>query len=157
MKKYFTCLIIILLPLSGFSQSKMKEFGIKFSGYVKNDIIYDSRQTIAPREGHFMLYPAAPDLDRFGKDANASPNFNMLAIQTRLHGDITGPDAFGAKTSGVIEGDFFAQANDNINLFRLRHAFVKLDWTHLEVIGGQTWNPLFVTSCFPGTVSRNRG
>ena len=70
---------------------------------------------------------------------------------------IKGPDAFGAKTSGVIEGDFFAQGNININLFRLRHAFIKLNWTNLEVLAGQYWNPLFVTDCFPGTVSFNTG
>lgn len=81
----------------------------------------------------------------------------MLSIQSRLSGKITGPDAFGAKTSGLIEGDFFAQANDNINLFRMRHAFVKLNWTHFEVLTGYTWNPLFVTDCFPGTVSFNTG
>ncbi len=56
---------------------------------------------------------------------------------------ITGPDAFGAKTSGVIEADFFAQLNPNINLLRLRHAYVKFNWEHLEFLAGQTWNPLF--------------
>jgi len=40
---------------------------------------------------------------------------------------------------------------------RLRHAYVKLNWEHLEVLAGQTWNPLFVTVCFPGTVSFNTG
>jgi hypothetical protein len=39
----------------------------------------------------------------------------------------------------------------------LRHAFVKLNWTNLEVLAGQYWNPLFVTDCFPGTVSFNTG
>jgi hypothetical protein len=31
---------------------------IKISGYVKNDFYYDTRQTIAAREGLFLLYPA---------------------------------------------------------------------------------------------------
>lgn len=132
-------------------------FGIKFSGFVKNDFFVDSRQTVAARNGHFLLWPAAEKLDATGADINAQPTFNILAIQSRLKGTITGPDALGAKTSGVIEGDFFAQANDNINLFRLRHAFVKLNWTSIELLAGQTWNPMFVTECFPGTVSFNTG
>ena len=133
------------------------KFGIKFSGFIKNDMAYDSRQTVSAREGHFLLWPSPEDPDPDGNDANAKSNFNMLAIQSRLSGKITGPDAFGAKTSGVLEGDFFGQADDNIDLFRLRHAFVKLTWTNTELLAGQTWNPLFVTGCFPGTVSFNTG
>jgi hypothetical protein len=90
-------------------------------------------------------------------DVNARPNFNFLAVQSRLTLSISGPDAFGAKTSGIIEGDFFAQADANINLFRLRHALVKLNWENTELLTGQFWNPLFVTGCFPGTVSFNTG
>jgi hypothetical protein len=97
------------------------------------------------------------NLDENGEDIFKQASFNFLAIQSRLSAKLTGPDALGAKTSGLIEGDFFAQANANINLFRLRHAFVKLNWKHTEVMAGQYWNPLFVTSCFPGTVSFNTG
>ncbi|MEZ5000091.1 MAG: hypothetical protein R2744_07845 [Bacteroidales bacterium] len=132
-------------------------FGITWSGYVKTDIFYDSRQTVTAREGHFLLWPAAESLDENGLDINSRGGFNILSIQSRIKGAISGPDAFGAKTSGVIEADFFAQANDNINLLRLRLAYVTLNWTNLEVMAGQYWNPFFVTDCFPGTVSFNTG
>lgn len=81
----------------------------------------------------------------------------MLAIQTRLRVNITGPDVLGAKTSGMVEGAFFAMSNATINSFRLRHAFVKLNWTNTELLFGQTWHPMFITGCFPGTVSFNTG
>jgi hypothetical protein len=152
-------IIFVVCVLPGLRLAAQEEpgFGIKFSGFVKNDFFIDSRQTVTARNGHFLLWPAPLVPDPAGADINAQPTFNILAIQSRLTGTITGPDAFGAKTSGVLEGDFFAQANDNINLFRLRHAYARLRWTHIEVLGGQTWNPLFVTSCFPGTVSFNTG
>ena len=154
--------LIFILSIFIFNVARSQEgdenkFGIKFSGFIKNDMAYDSRQTVSAREGHFLLWPSPEDLDPDGNDANAKSNFNMLAIQSRLSGKITGPNAFGAKTSGVLEGDFFGQADNNIDLFRLRHAFVKLTWTNTELLAGQTWNPLFVTGCFPGTVSFNTG
>lgn len=138
-------------------EEKEKKFGITFNGYVKNDFILDSRQVVSAREGHFLLYPAneLPDLD--GKDINARANFNYLAIQTRLTGKITGPDAFGAKTSGLIEGAFFGNISPNINSFRLRHAFIKLNWPTTEVLLGQFWHLMFNTACYPGTVSFNTG
>jgi hypothetical protein len=138
-------------------EKKESSFGVKLSGFVKNDFFWDSRQTVAAREGHFLLWPAPVSPDENGKDINKKANFNFLAVQSRFTAKISGPDALGAKTSGLIEGDFFAQANANINLLRLRHAFVKLNWEHTELMAGQFWNPLFVTSCFPGTVSFNTG
>ena len=158
MKRY---LIIFLTLLStGILTAQEKDesrFGIKLSGFVKNDFFWDTRQTVAAREGHFLLWPSPVELDNNGNDLNGKSSFNFLAIQSRLSIGISGPDAFGAKTSGLIEGDFFAQANDNVNLIRLRHAIVKLNWEHLEIMAGQYWNPLFVTGCFPGTVSFNTG
>lgn len=156
MKRFFSLLLFICSFLIVKAQDESK-IGIKFSGFVKSDFFFDSRQTIAAREGHFLLWPSPEYLDENGDDINAKSNFNFLAIQSRLKVAISGPDAFGAKTSGVIEGDFFAQGNLNINLLRLRHAFVKLNWTNIEVLAGQYWNPLFVTDCYPGTVSFNTG
>ncbi|MCD4696911.1 MAG: hypothetical protein K8S16_11805, partial [Bacteroidales bacterium] len=155
MKKILIILTAIL-PFLGNAQDD-KKFGIKFSGFVKSDIFYDSRQTVDIREGHFLLYPKNEYLDENGKDINAVSKFNILAIQTRLKGVITGPDAFGAKTSGLIEGAFFGNIGTDINGFRLRHAFVKLSWEKTELLVGQFWHPMFVTSCFPGTVSFNTG
>lgn len=134
-----------------------KKFGIHFTGFVKTDIYYDSRQSVSIRDGHFLLYPQNELLDPNGDDINAKDVFNIISIQTRLRGNITGPDAFGAKTSGAIEGEFFGHASGEINEFRLRHAYVKLDWTNTQLLVGQYWHPLFVTSCFPGTVSFNTG
>lgn len=155
MKKILIILTAIL-PFLGNAQDD-KKFGIKFSGFVKSDVFYDSRQTVDIREGHFLLYPKNEYLDENGKDINAVSKFNILAIQTRLKGVITGPDAFGAKTSGLIEGAFFGNIGTDINGFRLRHAFVKLSWEKTELLVGQFWHPMFVTSCFPGTVSFNTG
>ncbi len=160
MKKYIIVALVLLSTVAVSAQEKEKEeskFGVKFSGFVKNDFFWDTRQTVAAREGHFLLWPSPVNLDERGEDINAQSSFNFLAIQSRLSVKFTGPDALGAKTSGLIEGDFFAQSNFNINLLRLRHAFVKLNWEHTEVMAGQYWNPLFVTSCFPGTVSFNTG
>ncbi len=155
MKKY---LLLFFVPISlfGLAQEE-KKFGIELHGFIKTDIFYDSRQTVDIREGHFLLYPQNELLDYEGNDINATPKFNILSIQTRLTGKITGPDAFGAKTSGLIEGAFFGNINPNINVFRLRHAFVKLNWDKAELMVGQFWHPMFITSAYPGTVSFNTG
>lgn len=154
----FISMLNLLGPCADAQEHQQNEkFGISFQGFVKNDFFWDTRQVTTAREGHFLLWPAPVIPDANGTDINAQPSFNFLSVQSRLTGVIKGPDAFGAKTSGIMEGDFFAQQNDNINLFRLRHALIRLNWEHTELLTGQYWNPLFVTGCFPATISFNTG
>jgi len=162
MKKNIIFALLIISSIAINAQDKKEEpkFGIKLSGFVKTDIFYDTRQTVNIREGHFLLYPDNISLDASGEDINAKSNFNMLSIQSRLKGAISGPDAFGAKTSGVIEADFFGNAGsglDDVNGFRLRHAFVKMNWKTTELLVGQYWHPMFIAESFPGVASFNTG
>lgn len=144
------------------AQEKTPEpkFGISFSGFVKTDIFYDSRQSVSIREGHFSLYPDREILDINGTDINAKDHVNILSIQSRLTGKITGPEALGAKTSALIEADFFGNENGNfadVNGFRLRHAIIKMNWKTTELLVGQFWHPMFAHECFPDVVSFNTG
>ena len=157
MKKNIFFLLILIVPIISMAQDDEKKIKPELYGFIKNDMFWDSRQTVAVREGHFLLFPKEVDKDDDGIDRNGAPSFNFLALQSRLGVKIEGAEAFGAKISGKIEGDFFAQANDNINLFRLRHAYLKLNWSSTEILFGQYWIPMFVTGCFPGTISFNTG
>lgn len=159
-KLIFILTILCSMLVYGQEKKDPPKFGISFSGFVKTDVFYDSRQTVSIREGHFLLYPDAINPDALGKDINATGNFNILSIQTRIKGTISGPDAFGAKTSGVIEADFFGNASsglDDVNGFRLRHAFAKLNWSKIELLVGQYWHPMFIAESFPDVISFNTG
>ncbi len=156
--KKIILLLILAFPIIALAQEKKeKKTSTKFYGFVKNDFFVDSRQTVSAREGHFLLFPKPISEDADGNDINSHSSFNFLSIQTRVGVAISGPDVLGAKTSAKVEGDFFAQANDNINLLRLRHAYIKLNWENTELLMGQYWIPMFITDAYPGTVSFNTG
>ena len=160
MKRSIFILFATLIPILSFSQDGEKEekkIDLKWSGFVKTDFFWDSRQTVNAREGHFLLFPASVSEDPDGNDINAKPNMNFLSIQSRLALSVTGPDVLNAKLSAKIEGDFFGQLNGNINLLRLRHAYIKMNWENTELLFGQYWIPMFITGCYPGTVSFNTG
>jgi len=158
-KKILVLLALIFGAGAAYAQTDKPQqaLGISFSGFIKTDLIYDSRQNVSIREGHFLLFPKGGQFDPAGKDVNARANFNILSVQTRLVGKITGPDALGAKTSGLIEGEFFGTADGDTNGFRLRHAYVKLNWKSTELMIGQFWHAMFITDCFPDVVSFNTG
>jgi hypothetical protein len=160
--KNFLLALLLFIPIISFSQEKKEEpkYGINFSGFIKNDFFFDSRDNYTLREGHFLLFPKEKNLDSDGNDINDKTSFNFLSIQSRLTGKITAPDAFGAKTTGILEADFFGNENTNFidaNGFRLRHAYVKLNWENTELLAGQYWHPLFVPGCFSGVISFNTG
>ncbi len=144
-------------PVTNSAETKAPAFGINVTGFINADIFYDSRQTVMARDGDWLFYPDVVKKDPDGKDINAKGTFDILSILTRITANITGPDIFGAKTSGVIEGEFYGSAAGNINTLRLRHAFVKLSWPKTELLMGQYWHPLFPTGCFPETISLNTG
>lgn len=152
--------VLCLAGAAGFgagTETAPPAFGVSFSGFIKTDMIYDSRQTASLREGHFLLYPKGESLDPEGRDIQGAPTFHMLSLQTRLAGLITGPDAFGARSSGLIEAEFFGASEGDINGFRLRHGYIKLTWPKTELLIGQYWHPMFITDSFPGVVSFNTG
>ncbi len=155
--KKFILLTLVLIPMLAMAQEKTNNFGIHFSGYVKNDFFYDYRRTVGTREGHFYLYPENIRYDADSVDINAKTSFNILSIQTRLRGDIAGPDAFGAKTSAAIEGEFYGTTDASINCFRLRQAFAKLSWASTDLTIGQTWHGMFFEECFPEIMAVNTG
>ncbi len=158
-------LVLFVMIIAGYlgeslCQTADPVWGIKFSGFAKNDIFYDTRQSSAAnglREGHFYLYPDNKYFDGAGNDLNLNSSLHFLSIQTRIRGDISAPEAFGAKTSGAIEAEFFGTSEADLNGFRLRHAYVKLDWPKVSLLSGQFWHPMFTAESFPGTISFNTG
>ena len=162
--KLTSFIIPILLLITGFAygQDKKEEpkYGITLSGFIKTDFFYDTRQAVSIREGHFLLFPENEKLDLNGKDINSKDHFGILSIQSRLTGKITGPDLLKAKTSALVEADFFGNENasfQDVNGLRLRHSIIKLNWSTTELLVGQYWHPLFVPECFPDVVSFNTG
>lgn len=157
MKVLIPFISLLLMPVFIVAQEGDTDYSLELKGYVKTDVFYDSRQVVSGREGHFLLWPAPPIYDDAGKDINAHASFNMLAVQSRLGAYVTGPEVLGAESSAVLEGDFFGQRNDNINLIRLRHAYLKLQWKHSHLLIGQYWNPVFNLGGVPSTVSFTTG
>lgn len=149
--------ILVFYTNSAFSQSNEQNFGIKFSGYVKTDIIYNSRQIFQISEGHFSIYPKKEIPNGNGKYQNAYSSFNILSIQTRLAGTITGLNVLGVKSSAYFETEFFGMNDATINTLHLRHAFLKFDWENFEILTRRYWHPMFAVDCYPGTIGFNTG
>lgn len=135
-----------------------KEWDVSMYGFIRTDYIYDTRKSSSVREDQLNLYPLDVVRDSNGKDVNAVSQSNFLSVTSRLGAKIKGPNVWGAKMNGTIEGDFFGNIEGtSIGLLRLRHAFVTMDWTKTQITMGQTWYPTFIPEVFPGVADFNTG
>ncbi|MCL2130983.1 MAG: hypothetical protein FWH36_00790 [Lentimicrobiaceae bacterium] len=138
-------------------------WSVKAGGYISTDLFWDTRAVVESRDGVLCLYPENVQKDIKGKDVNARPSFNFLALNTRVSLRITAPDVLGAKISGMVEGWFAGMSNNDMNGFSMRHAFIKMGWGGGEfgsssvLIMGQTWHPLFTENCFAQTIAGSAG
>ncbi len=159
---FITALTIVLMNSPDISgqdpdaERSMPE--IKFSGYIKSDFFTDSRQNFTVRESMLLLYPKPRVDDEAGSDINDVRNMQFIPFQSRITARFTGTRILNARASGLMEGEFFGNSDLSHNTFRLRHANIVLDWeTGLSIMTGQFWHPMFVTECYPTTVSMNTG
>jgi hypothetical protein len=156
--RIFTLFILLVsFTFTLLSQEVAKPYKLSVSGYVRADAIFDSRQVVEAREGFLLFYPKKPMPDRDGNDLNAKPSFNQYAMTTRLTAKATGPDVMGASVLALIESDFTGASNNENNSFRLRHAYISLQWTKTRLLIGQYWHPLDVPEMIPNVLSLNTG
>lgn len=134
-----------------------KPYKVDVYGFARVDYSWDTRQSAQVREYHLNLWPLDEKLDANGDDINAAGASNFLSVVSRLGVKASGPDVWGAKVNGVLEGDFFGNTQQSIALFRLRHAYAKLEWKKTALTFGQTWYPTFIPEVFPGVANFSTG
>jgi hypothetical protein len=173
MKKRYLILLLCIVVFKGFSQTvaavapitPAKEWDVSMYGLIRTDYIWDTRKSAQVRELNLNLYPL--DELKLASDENADQNAvgqsNFLSVVSRLGTKVKGPNVWGANINGILEGDFFgntetsATSNSSIGMFRLRHAYITLDWAKTSVTVGQTWYPAFVPEVIPGTANFSTG
>jgi len=134
-----------------------KEWDVSIYGFIRTDYILDTRKSAQVRELNLNLYPLDEVLDVNGEDLNDTGASNFLSIVSRLGVKVKGPNVWGAKMSGTLEGDFFGNTESTIGLLRLRHAYVNLEWEKTSITAGQTWYPTFIPEVFPGVANFSTG
>lgn len=159
-------LLSILLLLSYYTSNAQLSFPLEgttpqgwravFSGYVKAEGFFDTRQTVAEGDHQLLLYPDKKLFDVQCKDINAHGLAGFYAIETRMRVDIYGPEFRGIKNQGIIETDFFG-SDSLVNRLRMRLACVLLERGNWQILAGQYWSPVFIEDCWAHTVCFNEG
>ena len=134
---------------------KQEPYEMEVYGFVRNDFTFDSRKTMAAVGELFSFIPMDNQLNSMGEDLNAVPSSRLLAVVSRLGFNFKSPTFNGMFINAKIETDFCG-AGANYNMFRIRHAWVGLNWKHHQLLAGQSWHPMS-GDLLPSIVSLNTG
>ena len=140
MRKFLVFLVVVLLavPSISFAGSATSRWDMTLGGYVKFDLSYATKAV--GTDNRLSPVDSKGGRDR-GQDETGSLTWGDA--ETRLNWAVKGPDAWGAKTSAFVEGDFRAasasRGTTNQGEFGLRHAFMKFDWPTTTLLIGHTW------------------
>ena len=137
------------------SAAKLDPYQFEIYGFVRNDFSFDSRKTLAAVGELFNFIPMDHQLNAIGEDLNNIPSSRFLAIVSRFGFNFKSPSFNGMHITAKIETDFCG-AGANYNMFRIRHAYVGLNWKHHQIIAGQAWHPM-TSELIPSIVSINTG
>jgi hypothetical protein len=159
MRKLAAISLASILGISALAQESAvkteKPVEVKISGFIMNNLFYDTRKNFDALDGMVLLFPLPALKDSIGEDLNEVPNLTLLSFASRLKFGISGPDAFGARTSGFIEFDFTARANSAT--VRFRQAWAKLSWEKSELLVGRAWHPLSSVEVIPSVMALSIG
>ncbi|MCK5632904.1 hypothetical protein KAH94_04095 [bacterium] len=151
-----------LLQEPGYDESieTSKKYKFKFSGYVRMDGFFDTRQNLDFWRGFDLAHPARVLLDPNGQDVNAKAQYNMVPY-TALRLKATGPKCFNARSSATVRTDFAGKVDtageQHFGSLRLQHGYVQFDWEKTKLIGGLAYHPLTILRFSTDTIAINAG
>ena len=142
MKKSISSSIVAALllstPLVAFAEPVTSKFNLSVGGFVKLDYAYNS-VNFGNSGG---LTPGTGAIAKSGSVADKQEQSIFTARQSRLWFKANGPDFMGAKTSSLIEADFYGDPSGGAESpqMRMRLAYGALDWKNTQVLFGQNWD-----------------
>jgi hypothetical protein len=140
MKKFVVLFVAVMLalPAVSFAGSATSRWDMTLGGYVKFDLVYSTQAV-----GVDNRVAAVSSKGGFDREKDETDSLTWGSAETRLNWLVKGPEAWGAKTSAFVEGDFRAaspsRGTTNNGEFGLRHAYLKLDWATTSLLVGHTW------------------
>ena len=130
--------LLCSVPVMSFAAPVTSKFDLTLGGFVKLDYAYNSVNFL----NNGGLTPPSGLIPKNSSGAGKQEQSIFTARQSRLWAKVNGPDFMSAKTSALVEGDFYgdAAAASESPQFRMRLAYGALDWANTQVLFGQNWD-----------------
>ncbi|MBT0663096.1 hypothetical protein KI809_02180 [Geobacter pelophilus] len=114
------------------------KFNLSIGGFVKLDYAYNS-VNLGPSGA---LAPGSGAIPKSSSAAGQQDQSILTARQSRFWLKVAGPPLLGAKTTALIEADFYGDpsAAAESPQLRMRQAWGSMDWANTQVLFGQAYD-----------------
>lgn len=131
----FCIAVLLAVPSVTFAGSATSRWDMTLGGFVKFDLMYGTKSVSTDNR-----YSPRDSIGYYDQAYDETGNLSWAGGETRLNWAVKGPDAWNAKTSALVEGEFRGrQGGTEYGLFTLRHAYMQLAWPKTQLTIGQTW------------------
>ena len=132
-------LLLLISSTVVFAGQPQKGSKIQFYGFLRMDMAYDTSRM---SDTQIPVFVRSEDPNAPGAAPENQSEFTLYTRMTRFGLNLSGSEveAIGSpKLTGRIEVDFYGgPASDSRNMFRMRHAWAKLQWGNFLLLAGQT-------------------
>ena len=132
-------LLLLIGSTIVFAGQTQKGSKIQFYGFLRMDMAYDTSRM---SDTQIPVFVRSEDPNAPGAAPENQSEFTLYTRMTRFGLNLSGGEveAIGSpKLTGRIEVDFYGgPASDSRNMFRMRHAWAKLQWGNFLLLAGQT-------------------
>lgn len=132
-------LLLLIGSTVVFAGQTQKGSDIQFYGFLRMDAAYDTSRM---SDTQIPVFVRSEDPNAPGAAPENQSEFTLYTRMTRFGLNLGGGElkAIGSpKLTGRIEVDFYGgPASDSRNMFRMRHAWAKLQWGNFFLLAGQT-------------------
>lgn len=120
------------------SSPVMSKFNLSIGGFVKLDYAYNS----VDFGNTGALTPGSGAIPRTTSAAGEAEQSIFTARQSRIWLKVAGPELLGAKTSALIEMDFYGDSGAAAESpqVRMRQAWGSIDWKNTGILFGQAYD-----------------
>ncbi|OPY61646.1 MAG: hypothetical protein A4E57_04150 [Syntrophorhabdaceae bacterium PtaU1.Bin034] len=127
--------LLLALPVVSHAGSATSRWDMVLGGYVKFDVVYADKAVGTDNRASSVDSKGSVDLA-----TDSTSSLTWAGAETRLNWAVKGPDAWGAKTSAFVEGEFRGRTGGTeYGLFALRHAYMQMIWPKTTLLIGHTW------------------
>lgn len=132
-------IVLLISSTVVFAGQTQKGSAIQLYGFLRMDMAYDTSRM---SDTQIPVFVRSEDPNTPGAAPENQSEFTLYPRMTRLGLNLDGGEIAAIdspKLTGRVEVDFYGgPASDSRNMFRMRHAWAKLQWGNFLLLTGQT-------------------
>lgn len=158
MKRLWYVILLLIFPLKAVEYKETLEKSLlshRFTGFVRNDVFADTRQSYAFHANPLLIVPYEPQYDPLGADINAVNRFGITPLRSYLRLDVWGAEFSSVQAHACMQWDFIGPQEIQEGLVRCWYLYGELYSARNQFIIGEFRHPFRPIRVFPSALSYN--